>query len=856
MDNTDISVSFGADTTDLNAGAQRAKGTLSEFTQTVANFGRTASSVARNDTESLSNAIKQLNQHASLGSSLLEGMRGAALSMAGVAAAAFSVEKMKEWLEQTAKAGNNIESFAAKVGTSFSEIQNVQGIATLSGASPDAIVEGLRSLQTELGKDKESAKGTVEALNAIGLSFDSLRGKSPTQLLEAIAGAMSRYADGANKTAVATKLLGAAGGDMIRELDQGKAGIQELEAEVSRSGMVMSDAAVQAASQTQHHLRELAMAWNANLGAGIMGAADAAVVGVTRLIESIDYAKVQEAAKKIGDALIDAGAGVTEFFVRLMSAWDALLAHFGLTTDEFIAKASAASGKMLEFLNNMSGQNGEQGHDKALHDAGAAVDWLGGQFEDVARRIAASMLEARDKIKLMHGEMSQADFDKRRAELGGVETAARAAGAAGKEAGEAIAAGFNGAGISADVLKFRLAEIKSTAEGIKNAFNQMAGGLTTAKSANAAPGPYDYTPSTQRPGAPTGPQVRPIGLSSGGGSGSDEETQMMRAVLEREVDAAREAYQEIQDHLNGLVHTHAISMDTWLKQSTAALDREQDAIQDAYEKAKQTSSLSTAERIQLATREEKEIAAASRRLTAMQQRAADESMRSWERATSEINSAFTGQIDGLLRGTTSWAQAVRNVLASLTESIITFFVQWGLKAVENQMLQLAAQNQVTAGILASLGLQGAAQVAASKPSAIASIQTDVGQAFAGFAAFLAPMMGPAAIGAAAGLAAEVDGTAMGLAAADIGMWRVPGDQLAMIHKNELVATPAQADAIRAIPGILANGGGEDRQGRGGDRSSPSYTHIGDIISNASDPREVAREVVRVLTRNPSMRPGY
>ena len=82
------------------------------------------------------------------------------------------------------------------------------------------------------------------------------------------------------------------------------------------------------------------------------------------------------------------------------------------------------------------------------------------------------------------------------------------------------------------------------------------------------------------------------------------------------------------------------------------------------------------------------------------------------------------------------------------------------------------------GAAASLGAQGAA--------AVRSILSSAAEAFAGVFGFLAPLMGPFAIGPAAAAQATVAGMAGAVASADIGMWQVPRDQLALIHQNELV----------------------------------------------------------------------
>jgi len=68
-------------------------------------------------------------------------------------------------------------------------------------------------------------------------------------------------------------------------------------------------------------------------------------------------------------------------------------------------------------------------------------------------------------------------------------------------------------------------------------------------------------------------------------------------------------------------------------------------------------------------------------------------------------------------------------------------------------------------------------------------------------------MGPLAIGPAAAAQATVAGMAGAVASADIGMWQVPRDQLALIHQNELIMPAGPAGALREMLINTSNGGG-------------------------------------------------
>ncbi len=118
------------------------------------------------------------------------------------------------------------------------------------------------------------------------------------------------------------------------------------------------------------------------------------------------------------------------------------------------------------------------------------------------------------------------------------------------------------------------------------------------------------------------------------------------------------------------------------------------------------------------------------------------------------------------------------------------------------------------GAAASLGAQGATMVR--------SILSSAAETFAGVFGFLAPLMGPFAVGPAAAAQATVAGMAGAVASADIGMWQVPRDQLALIHQNELIMPAGPAGALRDM---LTNNSNAGAGGGGGSVAIHPTTHF-------------------------------
>lgn len=245
-----------------------------------------------------------------------------------------------------------------------------------------------------------------------------------------------------------------------------------------------------------------------------------------------------------------------------------------------------------------------------------------------------------------------------------------------------------------------------------------------------------------------------------------------------EIQAAQRTAKTIEDELDERLKMHKITMAEWVADTEAALATESAAVRAAYQSELQTAGLTSAEIKAIKNKEAEELGKIAQQEMHAEAKAAEQSAQAWKSAADQFAGIINSQISGVLRGTTSVAQAFKNMAASALEDIIKLCVTW-----------VAEQAAAVAANVLGLGAGATTSAAAAKPGILASIQADVGQAFAGFSAFFAPMLGPAAPGAAAGLAGGVQATAMSLAALDVGGY-VLSSGLAVIHAGETV-TPAR-----------------------------------------------------------------
>ncbi len=208
----------------------------------------------------------------------------------------------------------------------------------------------------------------------------------------------------------------------------------------------------------------------------------------------------------------------------------------------------------------------------------------------------------------------------------------------------------------------------------------------------------------------------------------------------------------------------------------------------------------------------------------------------WDKMVDAMSSSLSSSIMGMIKGTETLRQAMFKIADAILQSFIKMGVDmvadWMKKQIALVVLSQTAEGQKTAAALAGAAAQtaaattgAAAGAAAQKGAATVAIATDAGVAGAGVTAWLAPFIGPAAIGAGDTAAATV----FGFNAFAVGAWDLKQDQLAMVHKGENIMPAPEASAFRSMLSGAAKGGGQ-----GAARQSGGDTHVHNWNLSAMD----------------------
>ena len=719
--------------------------------------------------------------------------------------AAFAVDKVLDFVKSMGELGEQTERTAAILGISTQQVGELQYAFDATGTPVANLDQMMGRFEIGLSRPASSVNAVAAGLKALGLSAQELIGVPLPQQLDRIADATSHFADGVNKAA-ALQALGRGFVELIPLLDQGSGRLDHLRETADATNSVLDLAATQSLAHMNEGLVELGAAIKGDAIAAfaqLVPEVNFAVSSLTGLAQAFsnsvksgsDMALIlyplKGAIDGVESAFVLVTGGVRTFAALGVSAAQLLAAgfvNFGqVVADVFKALVAAISG----FFTALVAAGGE------------AVRAVEQQFIDLGTVIG-------DTLKLNFAGAKDA--------LGNFGADAAASGAKIKGAFSGV---FDMSAATDDLARGQLATAMIAQE---TADKIVAIGGKEASALRQIWDPDSMDPRGGRAGhAQTSDiaqkqQVPNLDLATQAKSKSAQD--QLAVVLEEgqeEVSLTEKATNQKIALYDAEYKRKAITEDQKVQ---LTLDALQDELQDEQAVLNQELALDNLrpqqrQKIldQLATLEQNYASQVQK----IQQDSAAYTAQQWQNAFTSINNAFTAQVQGLLTGTLTWSNALKSALTDLTADLIKFFVDWGLKWTENELMQIAGINTVTAAQVAGSAQQSAAQASAGAAGALAglgnilhSIQASAAQTFAGVTGFMAPILGPAA--PAAGAAAEATVLAVAGGLYDAGAWEIPHDMLAGVHQGEMIV-PSRGGIASEFRDFLS--GGASPPGGGG-----------------------------------------
>jgi hypothetical protein len=172
---------------------------------------------------------------------------GLALSAMGAATGIALVGAAKA----TAEYGSQINKMSIQTGIAAEQLSKVKFAADQSETSFEGVAQGLKFLARNAAEAAAGSKAQAEAFRSIGIAVRDSSGalRPMNDLLLDVADQFKGMEDGTAKAALAQKIFGRSGLDLIPILNEGREGILRMGNEAERLGLVMSGDAARAADE-------------------------------------------------------------------------------------------------------------------------------------------------------------------------------------------------------------------------------------------------------------------------------------------------------------------------------------------------------------------------------------------------------------------------------------------------------------------------------------------------------------------------------------------------------------------------------------------------------------------------------
>lgn len=161
------------------------------------------------------------------------------------------VQRVAGFARELEHVGSELQDTSAQLGVSTVALQQWRYIAGQSGASAQAVSNGLAYLQRNAVAAANGGKAQAAVFQRLGVSIRDASGniRPASDLMLDVGVGISRLGDDASRTAVAMQLFGRGGRALIPTFAQGEEGIRKMREEFEALGGGMSTEAVDAADE-------------------------------------------------------------------------------------------------------------------------------------------------------------------------------------------------------------------------------------------------------------------------------------------------------------------------------------------------------------------------------------------------------------------------------------------------------------------------------------------------------------------------------------------------------------------------------------------------------------------------------
>src|SRR3972149_2646576 len=180
-------------------------------------------------------------------------------TVGAVAALGTLVAGFSKIVKSTANYGDELNKTSQKIGISVEALSGLNYAAKLSDVTNEQLSTGLKKLSVNVVDAGRGVCDAKDAFNALGISAKDSKGDMQTSdvILLQVAERFKNMEDGIGKTALAVKIFGKAGADLIPLLNQGASGIKAATDEAKAFGLVIDKESSVAAEEFNDNITRM-----------------------------------------------------------------------------------------------------------------------------------------------------------------------------------------------------------------------------------------------------------------------------------------------------------------------------------------------------------------------------------------------------------------------------------------------------------------------------------------------------------------------------------------------------------------------------------------------------------------------
>jgi methyl-accepting chemotaxis protein len=185
------------------------------FGATDAGFSGTVSKI-KSSLNSMDDNVRKVEKSMSSSFSAMAVAGGAfAAGMTAINAGISLVKSSADNFAAAMDMGGALSDLSGRTGETAGNLLILQRAFDNTGAGAEKVGPTINRLQKALVEAGQGASGPTEAFNRLGINFEELAGKTPTEQLQELAAKLSDVQDPAERSTLAMQLLGKSGGELL-----------------------------------------------------------------------------------------------------------------------------------------------------------------------------------------------------------------------------------------------------------------------------------------------------------------------------------------------------------------------------------------------------------------------------------------------------------------------------------------------------------------------------------------------------------------------------------------------------------------------------------------------------------------